>query len=200
MIERFLRISNGKLVRSGLYRGKQDPEAQRYKEQVATGAVDTDCVFCEESIKRRTVEIIDKIGSKVLGLSLTKDFYVIQATPAYAHFEGQQVLDHKLIIPYEHVTSEHDLSRRRRCKLGRYIYEMERAAELRQDGTFVQGFTRSKDNMSKSVAHLHTHALTLSPNPVTKLAYDIDEGVQELEFAELTPEQIAEVVKSRQVL
>ena len=154
MSERFLRISNGKLVRSGLYRGKQDPEAQRYKEQVATGAVDTDCVFCKGSIERRNGEVVDKIASKVLGLFVRKDFYVIQASPAYAHFEGHQVLDHKLIIPYEHVTSEHDLSRRRRRKLGRYIYEMERAAELRQDGTFVEGFTRSKDNMSKSGAHL----------------------------------------------
>jgi hypothetical protein len=84
-----------------------------------------------------------------------------------------------------------------RRKLGRYIHENELIASARQDGSFVQGFTRSRENLSKSVEHLHTHLLTLSANPVTRYSYDIEEGVQELEFAEATPEQVEAIAQSR---
>ena len=197
MTERNLRISNGKIAREGLYRDENDPNAKAYAAQVATGVVDIDCVFCPESVARRKIEMVDKIGTKVLGLTLLNHFYVIQAAPAYAHFEGHRVIDHKLIIPYEHVKSEHELSEYRRRKLGRYIREKELAAE---EGTFVQSFTRSDRNYSKSVEHLHTHLWTLSAEPVARFSYDIDEGVTELTFARITPAQIQALERSRRTL
>ena len=197
MSERELRISNGRIVRNGFYRDVADPEAKKYAEQVATGAVDLDCVFCPESLARRNVEILGQIGRRALGLIRLNDFYVIQATPAYAHFEGQRVLDHQLIIPHEHIESEQDLSSGQRRVLGRYIHRAELAAT---GGTSVQSFTRSANNPSKSIGHLHTHLLTLSPDPVRRFAYDMDEGVTELEFADVTPEQIQQIIASRRAV
>ena len=194
MNERELKISNGRIARSGFYRNKADPEAKKYAETVATGSVDLDCVFCPESIQRRGVEVVDKIGAKVLGLVQQDNFYVIQARPAYAHFEAQRVVDHKLIIPYEHVESENELSWRLRRQLGRYVHQAELAAV---DGTAVQSYTRSAYNPSKSIGHLHTHLLTLSPDPLVHFSYDIDEGVTELDFADVTPEQREQIVRSR---
>jgi diadenosine tetraphosphate (Ap4A) HIT family hydrolase len=191
-----LRITNGRIARSGFFRGMADPAAKQYAEKVATGAVDLDCVFCPEAIGRRRAEIVDTIGAKALGLVQLDHFYVIQANPAYAHFEAQRVVDHKLIIPYEHVESEHDLPWRLRRKLGQYVHRAELAAE---EGTSVQRFTRSANNPSKSVGHLHTHLLTLSLDPVKRFSYDINEGVTDLEFVEVTPEQRDQIIDTRRL-
>lgn len=187
-------ITNGRLVRSGFYRAPQDASAKAYAEKVRTGVLDTSCVFCPESIERRhndeddKLRIIDEIGHRAWA------FYVIQAEPAYAHFDAQRVVDHKLILPHRHIERDSDLQQRALDVRNRYIHAAEDAAG---EGLAVQSYTRSDRNPSKSVGHLHTHLLTLSLAPLARFAYDIENGVTIADFIEPTPEQIQEVEHTR---
>lgn len=192
MTER-LKITNGRIVRPGFYRNADDA-GQTYTKTVSTGALDLDCVFCPDSIRRRNIEVIDKIGGKVLGIFNSWSFFVIQAQPAYAHFDAQRVVDHKLIIPTDHIESEAEIPSRARRIRDEYIRERELSADA---GTAVQSYTRSEWNPSKSVGHLHTHLLTLSLAPLSRFSFDIDHGVTEAEFIEPTQRQIDAVERTR---
>ena len=187
MSETPLHISNGKIVRPGFYRGA-DGSGPAYAARVATGSLDTDCTFCPEGLERRGVEVIEKIGKKGMGI------FVIQAQPAYAHFDAQQVIDHKLIIPDAHIDNENDLTPIARDLRDTYIYEAEESAV---EGTAVQSYTRSPRNPSKSIGHLHTHLFTLSFAPLSRFAFTIDEGVTEADFVQPSLKQIAEIERSR---
>lgn len=181
------RISNGKIVRPGFYRGA-DRSGVAYAEQVRTGALDASCVFCPEGLKQKNIEIVNRIGEKGLGA------YVIQAKPAYAHYDAQRVIDHKLIVPDAHVVNRRDMKRELRDMIDEYIDEAERTAP---DGVAIQEYTRRDKNPSKSIGHLHTHLFALSLAPLSRFSFDIDEGVTEAEFLEPTEEDIRAVEESR---
>ena len=187
MSETPLRISNGKIVRPGFYRGP-DGSGPAYAAQVATGTLDTDCTFCPEGLEKRGVEVVRRIGEKGLGI------FVIQAHPAYAHFDAQEVIDHKLIIPDAHIDSEYDLTPMAQELRDEYIREAEASAV---EGTAVQSYTRSPHNPSKSIGHLHTHLFTLSYAPLSRFSFTIDEGVTAAEFLRPSDEQIAVIEQSR---
>ena len=187
MSERTLVIRNGKIVRPGFFRDA-DGSGVAYASQVATGTLDAECVFCPEGLEKRGVEVIEKIGKKGMGI------FVIQAHPAYAHFDAQQVIDHRLIIPDAHIDNENDLTPIARDLRDTYIYEAEESAA---EGTAVQSYTRSPRNPSKSIGHLHTHLFTLSFAPLSRFAFTIDEGVTEADFVQPSIEQIVEIEQSR---
>ena len=181
------RISGGKLVRPGFYRGA-DGSGVAYAQQVRTGTLDTACTFCPEGLERRGIEIVHRIGEKGLGA------YVIQAAPAYAHFDAQRVVDHRLIIPDAHIANRRDMDPELRDMIDEYVDEVEDSAP---EGVAVQEYTRRDRNPSKSIQHLHTHLLTLSLAPLSRFAFDIGKGVTEAEFIEPTPEDIRAIEASR---
>lgn len=187
MSERTLVIRNGKIVRPGFFRDAGG-SGVAYASQVATGTLDAECVFCPEGLEKRGVEIIERLGEKGLGA------FVIQASPAYAHFDAQRVVNHRLIIPDAHVSNQRDMSPVVQGLIGEYIDAAEVSAP---EGTAIQDYTRRDRNFSKSITHLHTHLFTLSVAPLSRFAFNIDEGVTEAAFITPTDEQIAAIEQSR---
>ena len=184
-----LTVRSGRLIRPGFYRAPDGSGANYAKQLRESG---DECIFCPESLDARGIEILETVGSAAC------KFFVFNAAPAYAHYEAQKVLNHRLIVPEVHVEGRRELKgllgRAALEDLDDYIFAQE---EANDEETFFQDLTRTETNPSKSVGHLHTHLLTLSLQPVSKFKFNIHRGVTELEFAELTPEQIDEVVRSR---
>lgn len=181
------RISKGKIVRPGFYRDA-DGSGVAYAKQVRTGTLDTECVFCPEGIERRGIPILRRIGEEGLGA------FVIQATPPYAHFDAQRVIDHKMIIPDAHIGSRRDMDPELRDLVDEYVDEAEDTAP---PGTAIQEYTRRNKNPSKSIHHLHTHLFTLSFAPLSRFSFDIDRGVTAADFIEPTDEDIEAIEQSR---
>lgn len=182
-----IEISRGKIVRPGFYRSPDGDSGVEYARTVATGVLDACCVFCPDSLPKRH-NIIDNFGEG------SAAFSVVRAKPPYAHFDGQRVLDHVLVIPKVHVESLDELDKEARTTLDEYLDEMQHSVP--EDRAF-QRYTRDRSNPSKSVSHLHTHGYTLSLDPVSNFEYNAITGVTRLEFVRLTPGQVSEVIASR---
>ncbi len=180
-------VVNGRLVRPGFYRSP-DGAGLTYAKTVASGSLDTECIFCPEGLEARKVNVVERIGSTAF------QFYIIEASPAYAHFDAQKVVGHRMLIPEAHIEEEDDIPNSAYGELREYIREQRRSIA---PGVVLQHYTRAADSPSKSIGHLHTHLLELSLDPVRRFEFDSRRGVTALEFAELTPEQAAEVIESR---
>lgn len=187
MSERHLTITNGRIVRPGFYRSA-DGSGQEYAKAVSTGMLDKNCVFCPERMKSRGDDVLRRVGSKAWS------FFVIHARPAYAHFDAQQVLEHRMIIPEAHIESEYDIPPEALALRDEYIHDEEIHAA---PGTAVQSYTRSANSPSKSISHLHTHLFTLSASPLAEFEYTMVDGVKKATFIEPTAEQIDAIEQSR---
>lgn len=180
-------VIHGRLVRPGFYRSP-DGSGVAYAKTVASGSLDTECIFCPEGLEARNIKVVERIGSTAF------QFYIIEAFPAYAHFDAQKVVGHRMLIPEAHIEDEADIPNDAYGEFRDYIREQRRATP---PGIVLQDYTRVPENPSKSIGHLHTHLLQLSLDPVRRFEFDSSRGVTALEFAELTPEQTAEVIESR---
>lgn len=183
-----LTVRGGKLIRPGFYRAPDGSGANYAKQVKESGDA---CIFCPESLDARGIEVFETVGSAAC------KFYVFDAKPAYSHFDAQQVVEHRLIVPEAHIESRRELGRKALRVLDEYLYEQEAIYERRTDGLAFQSYVRSASNPSKSVGHLHTHMFGLGPNPVKKFDFDMTGGVTTLEFGELAPEQLDELLASR---
>jgi len=184
-----IEVRNGKLVRPGFYRAP-DGSGVAYANQIRSSG--NECSFCPENFEAHDVKVLEEIGSAAF------KFYVVLARPAYAHFDAQEVVGHRLLVPEAHVQRLRDLGDKALSAHDDYIFEQEELYEQRADGVALQSYTRSPTNPSKSIWHLHTHLLDLSPNPLRSSTYDSERGVTDLQFGQLTPEQVAALVASRQ--
>lgn len=180
-------VQNGRIIRPGFYRNP-DGSGAAYAKKVATGNLDTDCVFCPEALEARDADILEKIGSTAWR------FYVIEATPAYAHFDAQRVETHHMLIPEAHIESERDIPRSALEERNEYLYAQE---DDTPEHLAFEHYTRSRNNPSKSVGHLHTHLFQLALDPVERFSFDTTDGVIELKFAKLSDEERKQIINSR---
>lgn len=150
--------------------------------------MDADCIFCPEGIQRHSIKIVRRIGEQGCGA------FVMETHPSYAHFDAQRMLDHKMIVPDQHITSKRQMDPDLRDLIEEYINEVEDTAP---EGVAIQDYTRRQNNPSKSIGHLHTHLFTLSFAPLSRFAFDIDNGVTEIEFIEPTIDEIQAIERSR---
>ncbi len=178
-------VIGSRIVRPGFYRDATvgSEYAQSVRRQTAA-----DCVFCPKAIEERDERILEEIGTRAC------TWLVMFATPAYDHFDAQQVIEHRLIVPDVHVECERELGAKALAVRDEWIASQTPSS----DANSIQPYTRAANNPSKSQPHLHTHVFELSPNPVSRCVYDASEGgVTELEFFELTLDQRAAIAASR---
>lgn len=175
-------VKDGRIIRPSMYREAE--ESRQYAEQVKSGPIDQLCVFCSNAVRKRLLHEYDS-------------FYVINARPAYAHFDGQRVASHELLIPHRHVNTLRKLGLSARQDIEQYLWFREDALRGDPDVRF-QDYLRTPGNPSKSIDHLHIHMFELGLEPIKKLSYDAENGVTKLEFNNLSPEDIDELNRTRQ--
>ena len=172
-------VVGGKLIRPGFYR--RPGAGVDYARKITTTAEQGNCLLCP--------------GHDQTVTHKGEGFTVIQARPAYAHFDAQEVATHELLFPDEHVNSYRALGRRAIRRIEDFIEDYKAATP--EDLRF-QRYTRDEGNPSKSIEHLHTHLFRLSLRPIVRLSFDAHGGgVTRLDFGELTPEQILAINASR---
>lgn len=175
-------IKDGRIIRPSIYREAET--SKQYAEEVKNGPVDDICIFCTSAIQKSALEARD-------------NFYTIKARPSYTHFDAQRVMGHELLIPYRHVNTLRRLGLAARQEIESYLWDKEDELRDRKDVRF-QDYLRNPSSPSKSIDHLHIHLLKLGLDPVNRLSYDITNGLTELEFGTLSPEQIDEINHTRQ--
>lgn len=108
---------------------------QDYKTTCAPG-----CGFCQTAAN----EIVEARGTMLV---------IVNLFP-YAAWDGMQVTEHLMIVPARHLLSKAEFT----DEESRDWWQV--AAEYESRGYSV--YTRSPDNASRSVAHLHTHLIAAS--------------------------------------
>ena len=101
----------------------------------------TQCVFC------------DYTEGNACFISETKSFKVIQNLFPYSQWDGQGVLDHKMIVPKKHTDTLSDLVAHEAIE---YI---DIVASYESQGYSV--YSRAPSSTRKTVIHQHTHLIKL---------------------------------------
>lgn len=175
-------LPGGIISRPGFYR-PSNPDTSAYTMKVRRGDNEANCPFCPEADKT----ILDE----------DEYFLTIRATSPYAHFDAQEVVEHNLLIPRTHVESLRQLGKK---ALRRWLNITLAFEANTPEGTGAVCYTRSPNNPSRSVRHLHTHLLTLSSAAVHSFSYDIHNGATDLSFIMPTDEQIAQLGQHKRAL
>jgi diadenosine tetraphosphate (Ap4A) HIT family hydrolase len=117
---------------------KEEIRYSIYRKEIHTK---TDCVFCDYT---------NKDGCFV---SETKSFMIIQNLFPYSQWDGQGVLDHKLIVPKKHTDTLSDLTSPEAFEYINIVASHE-----------LQGYSvysRAPSSTRKTVVHQHTHLIKL---------------------------------------
>ncbi|MEO8691666.1 MAG: hypothetical protein ABI397_02665 [Candidatus Saccharimonas sp.] len=176
-----LAVRGGRIVRPGAYREPTADASKDYLKVVASDDHEVICPLCPENIEKRN-KIITKVGSSAFR------FWVIDACAPYAHWDILKVVKHELIVPEDHIEDEYDIPLAALKERNDYVHFRQESAPY---GTAFQTYTRSSNNTSKSVSHLHTNAFTLSNEaPVVAMSYNSIEGLVDLAFAQLSGAEI----------
>lgn len=109
------------------------------------------CVFCALGPHDKQV------------LRLTKHFKIVQNIFPYTLWDSQTVDDHLIISPVKHTDTLSDLSEKAAKEFVDLIGEYE------SKGYSV--YARAPGNVTKSIAHQHTHLIKLSGHKVRFLVY-----------------------------
>ena len=109
-----------------------------------------------------------KIGGQTLEIA-QKHIALIENSFPYTVYDGQEVIDHKMIVPKKHYAELKDFPP------DVYSEYMGSLALIMQE--FDQTFTRSPSNNGSSIkAHSHTHALKFG-RLVEELSYSKNDGI-----------------------
>jgi ATP adenylyltransferase len=109
------------------------------------------CDFCN---------ITDKSSQFVRG---TRFFNVITNIFGYDVWDGCRVTEHLMLIPKRHIHSLGELTSQERERYAKLISEYEAKG--------YSLYSRAADNITKSVAHQHTHLIKLEPRRKKFLFY-----------------------------
>lgn len=90
-------------------------------------------------------------------------FYVAPNIFGYQIWDGCKVVEHLMLIPKKHTTTLADLPKNAKNEMGSII------AEYESNGYSFYG--RSPDNITKSVAHQHTHLIKLGKKRLNGVLY-----------------------------
>jgi diadenosine tetraphosphate (Ap4A) HIT family hydrolase len=101
----------------------------------------TECIFCDYSA-----------GDEFF-VSETKSFKIIQNIFPYSYWDGQGVLDHKIIVPKKHTDTLSDLTSYEA------IEYVELISSYESQGYSI--YSRAQSSTRKSVIHQHTHVIKL---------------------------------------
>lgn len=147
--------------------GRSEESQARYEAHMQqkreTG--DTSCDLCRVAIMP---SLSNKIGSGVLEIA-QKHISLVENRFPYAIFDGQEVLDHHMLIPKEHFGEFKDFSPEA------YMEYMGSLAIIMQGYDLT--FTRSPSSKGSSIKnHLHTHAMRFG-RLIDGLSYSKNDGI-----------------------
>lgn len=132
-----------------LSRGRKNQAIYRQHLQSSDASI---CYFCQTEL-----ELAPEI------LRSSRDFYVGVNSFGYDVWDGCTVSEHLMLIPKRHVASLAELTP---AELQDYA---EQLAQAESQGYSL--YTRSPDNITKSITHLHTHLIKLEPTRRNLLIY-----------------------------
>lgn len=92
--------------------------------------------------------------------------FVLDNIFPYDMWDRFEVEDHAMIIPIRHTLQLGDLTRDERLEW------MDTIASYEARG--YSNYTRSPENKSKSIPHLHTHVILLGRRALTRQWYDVE--------------------------
>ncbi len=125
---------------------------KRLKKYKKTAKKTAGCPFCEPNIKDR--KIIYKGNSSMV----TKNDF------GYSIWEGRQVIDHLMVVPFKHVANYKDLSSAEKAEI------MDLIAEYEYKGYDV--YARGSGSVQKTVpAHQHTHLIKTHGSPASVVVF-----------------------------
>lgn len=90
-------------------------------------------------------------------LEETTHAYIIPNRTFYDHWELRKVVDHRLLVPKQHVTSLRELEEVALADMMKVI------ARYESEGYEI--YARSPGSVSRSVVHQHTHLIKTEPKP-----------------------------------
>lgn len=93
----------------------------------------------------------------------SQHFNIVKNIFGYDIWDGCRVIDHLMIVPKRHIHSLSELTKNEKMQYVTLLCEYER------DGYSV--YSRSPDNITKSIAHQHTHLIKLDKKRVEAILY-----------------------------
>lgn len=124
-------------------------------------------------------------SSRGIGCTLCKDlsnevfeesenFFVVENIFPYSNWDAQGVVDHRMIIPKEHIKFLDDLSGEQRLEM------MSHLASYEQRGYNM--YKRCEQNANGSIPdHIHWHLIKLDQKKITRMSFSVDPYHLEIE-------------------